>query len=265
MIVAWLSASNSVQSIATVMLGRWPTTKGTQWRSRASTSIPWLDSRRSTCLTACLVASPRAKARPCPMSATASEADTIAPIVAPASNRTRLACRSSANRVRRKRWTLANEIWLLAGIVSPPLDRSGWNRRSAHRATQSAARYPSTIIRQAASSTFVNRAPQAAFNSFAPCRTKMRGALRDAGGRNGERRQHDYAADGDRGDVSGQADDPPLSGQRAVSSRQAGASLAGAAGVPDQAPLHPDLLPASGSDRTALGVDAQAHHPQPMS
>jgi len=43
------------------------------------------------------------------------------------------------------------------------------------------------------------------------------------------------------------------------------ASLAGEAGLPDQAPLHPNLLPASGSDRTALGVDAQAHHPQPMS
>jgi hypothetical protein len=40
MIVAWPSASNSVQSIATRMLGRRPTTKGTQWRSRASTSIP---------------------------------------------------------------------------------------------------------------------------------------------------------------------------------------------------------------------------------
>src|SRR5829696_4721942 len=64
--------------------------------------------------------------------------------------------------------------------------------------------------------------------------------------------------------VSGQADDPPLPRQRPVSSRQAGASLAGEAGLPDQAPLHPNLLPASGSDRTALGVDAQAHHPQPM-
>src|ERR1700712_3051118 len=177
MIVAWPSASNSVQSIATVMRGRWPTTKGTQWRSRASTSIPWLDSRRSTCLTACLVASPRAKARPCPMSATASEADTIAPIVAPASDRTRLACRSSANRVRRKRWTLANEIWLLTGIVSPPPDRAGWNRRSAHHARQSAARYPSTIIGQAALSTFVSRAPQIVFNSFKFCKTEMRGAL----------------------------------------------------------------------------------------
>jgi hypothetical protein len=36
-------------------------------------------------------------------------------------------------------------------------------------------------------------------------------------------------------------------------------------GVPDQAPLHLRLLPASGSDRATLGPDAQACHPQPMS
>src|SRR6202041_4187718 len=37
-------------------------------------------------------------------------------------------------------------------------------------------------------------------------------------------------------------------GQRPLSSREAGASLAGTAGVPDQAALHPHLLPAPGSD-----------------
>jgi hypothetical protein len=41
-----------------------------------------------------------------------------------------------------------------------------------------------------------------------------------------------------------------------VSSCEAGASLAGAAGLPDQAPLHPDILPASRPDRTVVGVDA---------
>ena len=85
MIVAWPSASNSVQSMATVMPGGLPTTKGTQWCSRASTLIPGLASMRSTCLIACLVTSPRASARPCPINATASEADSIAPSVAPAS------------------------------------------------------------------------------------------------------------------------------------------------------------------------------------
>jgi hypothetical protein len=53
-----------VQFIATLMLGRGPTTEGTQWRSVASISIPSLDSSRSTCLMACLVTKPRAGASP---------------------------------------------------------------------------------------------------------------------------------------------------------------------------------------------------------
>src|SRR3954466_16225884 len=63
----------------------------------------------------------------------------------------------------------------------------------------------------------------------------LRPARPAGGGGDGERRQHDHAADGDRGDVSEQADDPSLPRQRPVSSRQAGASLAGKAGLPDQA------------------------------
>jgi len=43
MIVVWPSASKSVQSIVTVMLDRLPTTYGTQWTSKASTSMPGLD------------------------------------------------------------------------------------------------------------------------------------------------------------------------------------------------------------------------------
>jgi len=43
MIVVWPSASKAVQSIATVMLDRLPTTYGTQWTSKASTSMPGLD------------------------------------------------------------------------------------------------------------------------------------------------------------------------------------------------------------------------------
>ena len=53
-------------------------------------------------------------------------------------------------------------------------------------------------------------------------------------------------------------------GQCPLSSRQTGAGLAGRAGAPDQAPLHSCLLPPSQPDRTALGVDAQACHPQPV-
>jgi transposase len=61
-----------------------------------------------------------------------------------------------------------------------------------------------------------------------------------------------------------QAADPPVCGQRPLPPCQVGAGLAGATGVPHQASLHPRLLPASGSDRAALGPDAQARHAQPM-
>src|SRR6478609_9077319 len=80
--------------MATLMLLRGPTTYGTQWRSAASRSIPWLDSSRSTCLMACLVTRPRARARPCPIVLTAREAVLMTPSVALASDSTRLACRS---------------------------------------------------------------------------------------------------------------------------------------------------------------------------
>ena len=58
--------------------------------------------------------------------------------------------------------------------------------------------------------------------------------------------------------------DPHLPGQCQIPSRETGAGLAGAAGPPDQAALHPSLLPASQSDRTVMGVDAQTYHPQQM-
>ena len=69
-----------------------------------------LASMRSTCLIAYLVFSPRANARPCPIKATASEADSIAPSVAPARERMRFACRSWPNTLLRKRWIPSNEI-----------------------------------------------------------------------------------------------------------------------------------------------------------
>ena len=53
-----------------------------------------------------------------------------------------------------------------------------------------------------------------------------------------------------------------LDNARYIPPREVGAGLAGAAGLPDQDTLHPDLLPAPRPDRTTLGLDAQAHHPQ---
>jgi hypothetical protein len=61
-------------------------------------------------------------------------------------------------------------------------------------------------------------------------------------------REHDPAADGDRSDVSRQAPDPPLPRQRPIPSREAGAGMAEADGLPDQAALHSGLLPAPQSD-----------------
>lgn len=50
-------------------------------------------------------------------------------------------------------------------------------------------------------------------------------------------------------------------GQCPLPPRQGRASLAGATGQPDQVALHPSLLLAPRPDRAALGVDAQAPHP----
>ena len=83
----------------------------------------------------------------------------------------------------------------------------------------------------------------------------------DAGGGDGRCRQHDQADDRATDDVPAQAGDPSVPRQRPIPPREVGAGLAGAAGSPDQATLHPDLLPAPRPDRTTLGLDAQAHHP----
>ena len=55
---------------------------------------------------------------------------------------------------------------------------------------------------------------------------------------------------------------PCLSRQCALPSRQAGAAMAGAARLPHQAAFHSELLPASQSDRAAMGPDAQKRYAQ---
>jgi hypothetical protein len=83
--VAWPSASNSVQSMATLMLVRDPPRRAPSGAVRHRYRSPrWTDSSRSTCLIACLVVSPRANARPCPIVLTAREPVLMTPRVAPA-------------------------------------------------------------------------------------------------------------------------------------------------------------------------------------
>jgi transposase len=55
--------------------------------------------------------------------------------------------------------------------------------------------------------------------------------------------------------------DPRLSGQCQIPSRETGASVAGAAGPPDQTALYSGLLSAPQPDRTAMGADAQTYYP----
>ena len=66
----------------------------------------------------------------------------------------------------------------------------------------------------------------------------------------------------DRGALSAAGAHPCLSGQRALSSRQARAGMAHPARLSDQAAFHPGLLPAFEPDRAAVGRHVQEHHAQ---
>src|SRR5215213_479863 len=180
MSVVWPSASKSIQSRATAISGRLPTMKGTQYASRVSTSIPWLDSRRSTCLLAYLVFSPRASARPWPISATASEPDWIAPSVAPARERMRWACRQSSNRLFSTRWMPSNEICWLADKARPPLsEQEGSNPTFRILAIQSRRHQPA-CARPFALMLFVSPKLLTRASLLIRPRIQMRGAMRAA-------------------------------------------------------------------------------------
>src|SRR5208283_2517872 len=86
---------------------------GTHKAKISSTLMPGLDSSRSTCLIACLLARPRAAASPCPMAATASEAPCITPRVASHRLSMRLACRSAPSTPPSTWRTSLNENWLV--------------------------------------------------------------------------------------------------------------------------------------------------------
>src|SRR6516162_9259127 len=79
------------------MLLRDPIMGGTQSINSSLTSIPGLERSRSTCLMACLLIPPCAKASPWPMVLTAKDALIITPTVAFVSDSTRFACRPSPN------------------------------------------------------------------------------------------------------------------------------------------------------------------------
>ena len=79
--VDWLSASKSVQSIATTISRRAPTTSRIHEPNKSQGTTPALLSNRSTCLIADLANSPRACASACPIKETASVAPVMTPSV----------------------------------------------------------------------------------------------------------------------------------------------------------------------------------------
>src|SRR5277367_5126089 len=82
-------------------------------------SMPSLDNNRSTCLMACLVTRPRARARPCPIVLTARDAVLMTPRVALARDTTRLACMSPSSRLATKRCTCVKQrVWF--GCIAGP-------------------------------------------------------------------------------------------------------------------------------------------------
>ena len=95
--VDWLSASKSVQSIATTISRRSPTNSRTHEANKSQGTTPALLSKRSTCLIADLANNPRACASACPIKDTASAAPVITPSAPLAKDSTRLACKSSMN------------------------------------------------------------------------------------------------------------------------------------------------------------------------
>src|SRR6478609_2767847 len=119
MMVACLSASKSVQSIATTMVSRAPMTNGTQRTRMSSTLIAGLESNRSTCLIACLGFRLRAAARPWPIVQIANEPLCNTPRVASQRELTRLACRSCSSKPLRTSRIALYEKRSLTTIVTP--------------------------------------------------------------------------------------------------------------------------------------------------
>ena len=104
---------------------REPIMDGTQSINNSLTSIPGFDSKRSTCLMACLLNPPRAKANPWPMVLTAKDALVITPTVAFVKERTRFACRSSPNNASRNSLVYLNSVAPLRTAIGVPRRLTG--------------------------------------------------------------------------------------------------------------------------------------------
>ena len=119
--------------MATRMSCAVPICRGIQRAKLAQTSMPALLINRSTCLMACLVVSPRARAKAWPIAATASEAPVMTPSVAAERALMRLACRSGPYIPPRKSRTVAIRVLVRSVSAMDPvrLRMTGWSYATA--------------------------------------------------------------------------------------------------------------------------------------
>ncbi len=110
-----------------------PICRGTQREKLAQTSMPALPINRSTCLMACLVVSPRARAKAWPIAATASAAPVMTPSVAAERALMRLACRSGPYIPPRKSRMVAIRVLVRSVSAMDPvrLRMTGWSNGTA--------------------------------------------------------------------------------------------------------------------------------------
>src|SRR5215471_9126540 len=111
--------------MAISMLLRDPIMGGTQSINSSLTSIPGLERSRSTCLMACLLIPPCAKASPWPMVLTAKDALVITPTVAFVSDSTRFACRPSPNNLSTNPLAYLSSAAPMRTTIGSPPPRDG--------------------------------------------------------------------------------------------------------------------------------------------
>src|SRR3954468_13029715 len=144
-----------------------------------------------------LVFNPRASARPGPISATASEADWIAPSVAPARESMRLACRQSPNRLSRTRWMPWNEICLLADMARPSRSEPEGENPNFSALATARGRRQCSCANAVGAILFVNIVPPPGFFHLIGRQIQMRGAM----SRNPQKWHERLVFDGTRSDA----------------------------------------------------------------